>query len=194
MPLVLSTAPTGDPVSLADIKAHVREDTSDNDAWLTAAIKSAVAYLDGPKGILNQCIMPQQWQAFYDAFPAGSLLKINIGPVTALTKFEYQDASGTWTDVLGSTYISKFTDGDLQIALNSGASWPTPKNTVDCVRVTFTAGYANAASVPADLVMAIKMMVAHWFENRGVILDDRRVESLPFVVDALIAKHRRIAY
>jgi hypothetical protein len=55
------TAPTDQPVSLADMKAHLRTVHDDDDADISAKIAGAVASLDGWGGILGRCIMPQTW-------------------------------------------------------------------------------------------------------------------------------------
>lgn len=57
----LITPPVGPVVSLADLKAHLRVDHSDEDALITSLEAGAVAYLDGWGGILGRCIMAQTW-------------------------------------------------------------------------------------------------------------------------------------
>jgi len=196
MTFVLKTAPGSDPVTLADAKIHCREDSTDNDSMITGLIKAATEYLDGPKGVLNWCIIKQSWYAYFDAFPTGSVLRVDSWPMISVDAFEYLDNNNVWQPVPGASYAVDVAPGNAWLVLATGASWPTPQVTINSVRVTFTAGYDSGGSAPAptSLFLAIKMLVAHWYENRGVVLDDRRMENLPMVVDALVAKYRRVTF
>jgi len=57
------TLPTALPVTLDAIKRHLRIDLLDVDFddQLGELMASAVAYLDGPRGVLGRCIMAQTW-------------------------------------------------------------------------------------------------------------------------------------
>ena len=44
--------------------------------------------------------------------------------------------------------------------------------------------------MPADLQQAIRTLVAHWYENRGVIALGESVAVLPQQVAALLAPYR----
>jgi uncharacterized phiE125 gp8 family phage protein len=51
--------------------------------------------------------------------------------------------------------------------LKTGNEWPDYTEAGCGVKVTFIAGYGDAAtSIPDDIVLAVKMTVAHWMENR----------------------------
>ena len=59
--------------------------------------------------------------------------------------------------------------------------------------VVWVAGYGAAqANVPAAIRQAMLQLVSHWFEFRGVILADKRMEVIPMSVDALLAPFRRV--
>jgi hypothetical protein len=45
------------------------------------------------------------------------------------------------------------------------------------------------STVPAPIVLAIKQLAAHWFENREVVLVGDRMTALPMSVDELIAPY-----
>jgi hypothetical protein len=56
------TPPEGMVISLADLKARLRVSGDDNDAELAALHDEAVSHLEGWRGALGRCILPQQWQ------------------------------------------------------------------------------------------------------------------------------------
>ena len=57
----LVTAPAALPVTLSEMKAHLRVVHADDDADIAAKQAGAVAMLDGWGGLLGRCIMPQTW-------------------------------------------------------------------------------------------------------------------------------------
>ena len=44
--------------------------------------------------------------------------------------------------------------------------------------------------MPAPLRQAIKLLIAHWYENRGVFEVGHDVSEVPHTVSALIASYR----
>ena len=52
------------------------------------------------------------------------------------------------------------------------------------------AGYGAADDVPPRLLLAIRMLVAHWYENRGLIAIGGSVAMMPASVNAMIASHQ----
>lgn len=57
----LVTGPDETPVSLEEVKAHLRVLHNDEDADITSKLAGAVAALDAWGGLLGRCIMPQTW-------------------------------------------------------------------------------------------------------------------------------------
>ena len=72
----------------------------------------------------------------------------------------------------------------------SGAP-PAPGRSAAGIELDIEAGYGGApADVPGDLRQAIKSLVAHCYENRGVIAAGRSVDVLPGTVAATLAPYR----
>jgi hypothetical protein len=57
----LVTPPATLPVTLAQVKAHLRVVHNDDDADITSKIEGAVAVLDAHGGVLGRCIVSQVW-------------------------------------------------------------------------------------------------------------------------------------
>src|ERR1700709_132916 len=67
---------------------------------------------------------------------------------------------------------------------------PVPGRATAGIELDLQLGYgANAADVPDPLRHAVRMLVAHWYENRGLVAAGT-VAVLPAGVDALIAPYR----
>jgi uncharacterized phiE125 gp8 family phage protein len=105
-------------------------------------------------------------------------------PVTAVTAFTYTQEDGTsgttydadnYDVVLGSdAWQARImpADAGASSTRNTAGGWtmPTSLRSFDALRITYTVGY-GAGAVPEQITTAIKMMVAHMYENRGDCAD-----------------------
>ena len=147
---VLVTAPAEDPVTLEEVKAHLRVIERDengaalpneDDALITALIKAAVTHLDGWTGVLGRCLVDQTWRLVYDAFT--QCMRLPIGPVSAIVSVKWRNADGQLATVAaelgqeGTTRISALaTYGDLRAmpsTVDTTADEPTLPPIEECV-------------------------------------------------------------
>lgn len=189
MALKLKTAPALTPISVAEAKAHLRVSSTDEDALIEGLVNAAVAYLDGPSGILGRCLVSQTWELYYDAFPTGDL-RIPIGNLIAVETVEYVDPDlaifVTW-----SSANYEVDDKSLDGWVIPVDGWPDVLETSNAIRVTFRAGYGTAATdVPAAIRQAMLLLVGDWYTNRNAVSIGESVSELPFAVSALIAPFR----
>lgn len=148
-PPVLVTAPVLPVVTLADMRAHLRMTAADDDAQIVAIEKAAVAHLDGWRGVLGRCLMPQAWRQDFDGW--GRLL-IAMPDATAIT-VSYKDAAGDFQPfsggVEGLDYLGPFVE----------ANGPD----TDVVRVQYQ------CAMPAEQLegarMAVKLMAEHLYDG-----------------------------
>lgn len=190
MALKLKTPPAVDPVTLAEAKAYCRVDHADDDVLIASLIKAATAHCDGNRGVLGRAIINQEWELYYDAFPAEAL-KIPLGPLVAVTSVEYaHPATGVMTVWPSANYEVDLASWEGWIVPVD--QWPDTKDTINAVRITFTAGHGSTASAaPADIKQAILTLVAHWYAHREAINIGSITSEIPLMFDALIAAIRK---
>lgn len=192
----LVTPPVVTPVSAEEAKAHLRVSHSDEDAVIGAHLSAAVARLDGHAGILGRCMITQTWRQDYDCWPLKGLFRLPFCDVREITSLKYSDADDVEQTVDPGLYQLHQDGLSSFVWLRSAFTSPSLfDDRLDPVRITFKAGYGDAAeAVPADIRHAIKLMVGDLYENRedtvvGVGVD---VRPLPRGVDALLSPHRRV--
>jgi uncharacterized phiE125 gp8 family phage protein len=191
MTLKLKTAPATAPITLAEVKAHLRVDHTDDDTLIQALLDAAVSHLDGYTGILGRCMISQVWELYYDAFPSGDM-QIPLGNIISIDTVEYVDPTTeiytTWADT-NYEVDEKSVEGWI-VPIDT---WPTAMETTNAVRVTFTAGFgATATSVPAAIRAGMLLMIGNWYENREAVVIGQTVAELPFAARALIDPFRRV--
>jgi len=181
------TAAAGDPITLAEAKAHLRVDASDEDDLIARLIGAAVAKVEGPKG-LGVAVMERQWALSLHAFPRSIMLP--LGPVTAVNAIAYLDVSGAQQTLASGDYHVDLDGEPAEIEPAFGKSWPATRNRRGAVTVTFTAGFPDAASVPDDLKTALLMTVAHLYENREIVNVGGSVTEIPDTAKAILERYR----
>lgn len=182
MSLFLTTPPAVLPVSLAEVKAHLRVDTDADDTLILTYVASAVQHITDTTG---RQLITAGYTEILDGFPPG-LIRLPVGPVQAVTEIRYFDGT-EWGALDPSRY--RLMAGQV---LPTGAGWPCVQG-VATVAVGFTAGYgATPDAVPVPLLHAILLLVGYWYEERSPVNVGNIVNEMPFSVAALLAPYRRV--
>ena len=176
-------------VTLVDMKAFLRVDDDEEDDLISALAVAATAYVETAT---NRALLQQEYQLFLDQFPCGGYFYLPNPPLSSVTSITYRDYNDATQTMSSNDYgVDQGSGTDSRVYLKSGAAWPSDVvNELDAVKVTYVAGYGVASTVPGGLKVAVKQLVAHWFENReGVVLGVTPSE-VPFAVQALINQNK----
>ena len=195
--LRLVTDATSEPLTLSDAKAFCRVDISTDDALVTGLITSARRRIEKDTGL---ALMTQSWVAVYDRWPdqaapglsgpwwdgvrqgplsslsAAGVIQVPKRPFQAVTSIKVRDAYGNFTTADASIYFTEVSDYRGRIIRVMGQVWPivvmAPSSAIE---IAFTAGFDAApyAGVPDDLVVAVKSLVKHWYDNRDMLVDGK---------------------
>ncbi|MBB5755282.1 head-tail connector protein [Prosthecomicrobium pneumaticum] len=180
MTVALIEAPAIEPVSVAEAKAHLRLDGSEEDGLVAAAIAAARIHVEAVTG---RALIAQDWRLHLDRWPAGRRIGLPVAPLIAVAAITTYDAAG----------MPHGLDAALWRAEPAGArvlllERPAPGLAWNGIEIDFTAGYGSTADdVPAPLRQAILILVAQWHAHRGAIEPGA---APPAAVEALLAPYR----
>lgn len=190
------------PLTLDEVKSHLRVESSDSDEDIESLMSAALQDVDGESG-LGIALLEQQWRmnlqgGFYDPCPPKSRypgeIVIPLPPLQEIDSVKYIDTNGALQTLDTSTYrvIDRGQDPS-SITPVYGTCWPSTRFDPESVQITFTAGYADADSVPAKIKSAMKLMIGHLFSHREAVTDGRVNQpfEMPMGVDALLSRYRR---
>lgn len=187
MAVQLVTAPTAEPLTLTETKAHLRADFDDDDALIAALI---VAAREVAETETRRALMTQTWKLVLDAFPTNSRssltwqtdldqFKLPFPPLQSVTSIAYTDLNATPGTVSSSVYQVDTASEPGRIALNSGQTWPQVSlATIAGVTVTFVAGYPSAALVPQSIKQGMLLVIGAYYENREDLVVDKQIKSV----------------
>jgi len=187
MGLKLITAAGAEPITLAQLKAQCRVDTTDDDAVLTLAIAAARAKAENYTGT---AIVTQTWEQTLDAFPTAEI-ELLKPPVTAITSVNYIDVNGVSQTLSSANYrLDDSTyPGWLLPAYN--ATWPETRDQANAVTIRFVTGYANEAAVPGDMKAWILLTAAFIYAQREAMVLGGKIAEIPNRwVDSLLDPYR----
>lgn len=185
---VRTVAPTELPVTLDEAKQWARIDHSDHDDMVNALISAAVGHTDGHTGVLGRCLVTQTWRQDFACWQGSLQLPF---PDVASVVVKYYDASNALQTVSSSLYSLLADERGSYVWFNDDFTAPTVSDDrMDAVQVTLVAGYGAASAVPEAIKAAIKMLVAHWYDN--VAASEANMNEIPFGVSAILAPYRRV--
>lgn len=182
----LITAPTELAITQAEAKAQLNIETAftDDDTLITACINAAALYIEKK---IQGPLMVQVWELqLYDFIDC---IKLHKNPVSAITSVKYYDIANADQDVNSSDYQQDLSSVPARIIFNSTYSYPSVYDRFDAVRVRFTAGYATAASVPADVKQVVKLLVTHFYEQRSPEITGGTVSKFDLTIEKLLHGH-----
>jgi uncharacterized phiE125 gp8 family phage protein len=189
MGLTLITAPTAEPVSLAEAKLHCKVDGADDDALITALIIAARRMAEQQTG---RALVTQTWKLTFAAFPAAAIA-LPLPPLQSVASIKYYDAVGVLQTLDASAYTVHASGLVGLVVAAYGTSWPAARATLDAVEITFTAGFGNAAAVPQEIKQWMLLQIGTWYASRESAGAGNAASEVPFV-GALLDPYRILRF
>ncbi len=198
--LTRQTAPAVEPVTLAEAKAHLRVDTSDDDNYIGTLITAAREWCEQ---YLDRTLVHTQWVMRFDKFPDSGIEPVELprppmvmsGTATAVTVTFTQEAGPTSTYSTAEYRVDRNATPGAILPIY-GSTWTPHRQDDNAISVTWWAGYgASGSSVPAAIRHAILMLVGHWYESRQAVIATGAVpQEVPYGVQSLLDSQRWGAY
>jgi uncharacterized phiE125 gp8 family phage protein len=161
MSLQLITPPAAEPVTLADAKAHLKIETTDEDALITTLMTAARARAEWHTG---RAFITQSWILRLDAWPQDGIAEIPLPPLQAVTEVAVISPYDIRTVLNPLVYRVDTASGPGRVIF---AAAPPSLRNKDCVEIAFTAGYGAASAVPAAVREAILEVITDLYTHRG---------------------------
>jgi uncharacterized phiE125 gp8 family phage protein len=178
----LITPPGAETLSLAELKAHLRIDGSEEDDLLADLIRVARDHLERTAGL---ALIQQGWRLYLDCWPENGVVDIARGPVIAVDAVRAYDELGDESEIALTGHVL---DGVRRPARLWLRTRPEPRQAVNGVEIDFTAGFGEAGEdVPATLRRAMLIHAAHMYEFRGAVPVAMQPAGVPDGYDRLVA-------
>ncbi|MBA7465170.1 hypothetical protein ES707_00332 [subsurface metagenome] len=188
MRLKLKTVPAVEPITLDEAKLHLKVDTADDNALISALITTARQLAERET---KRAFITQTWEMFLDYAPPE--IEVPKPPLQATgLSIKVIDEAGSEAIVDPTTYdIDDSENSPGRVKLRSGCTWPSHRGFASFI-IEFKAGYGDAATdVPEALQQALFVLIGHMYENRGGegavkarvhALDEAKILLAPFKI------------
>lgn len=170
-----------EPITLAQLKLHMRIDSSAEDALLTASIIAAREYCES---MTQRALVTSTWRALMDRFPAGrEPIILQHGSVSAISSLKYIDAKRDTITWASTNYALDDKITPCRIRLDkANDSWPTTDDTEAAVEVNYTV----TPTVPTQVTQAMLLLCGHWYENRETVVVGATSTKIEMATKALL--------
>ena len=187
MPLVLTSGPAAEPVTVGEAKAHLRVDGTGEDALIASLILTSRLHIETALGI---ALITQSWRLELDSWPMARPVLLPMRPLQAVGAVRVRGIDGSPTLVASDNYLVD-TVGTPPRLLPVNAGWPAPGRRIGGIEIDLTAGYGAAATdVPAPIRQALLLLVAHWYEHRDPIEIGAPETRIPGIISDLLEPYR----
>ena len=193
--------PTAEPLTLTEVKLHLRIDGTDEDDWIEPQITAA---RQACENFCNRFIAEQTVETRVDGWPCICLGRGYVNSQLALPGsdparsviIKYIDVEGVEQTLVDTVYaVNQFrAPSDLSLAYNQ--TWPAARNEPGAVRVTYVAGYTTPGDspqtypLPAAIRSAMLLLIGNMYENREANVVGAAVAELPLGVQHLLQPYR----
>jgi uncharacterized phiE125 gp8 family phage protein len=187
MPSILLSGPAAEPITLVDAKQFLRVEHDDDDDVIAALIAGARIHVEAST---RRALVTQGWRLTRDVWPDCAFLAVLPVPLVSLDAARVYRHDGSTlaidTDVFGLDKVS----APARLIFARGAV-QAPERAASGIEIDITCGYGEPEDVPEPLRQAVRLLVAHWYENRSLVGGE--VAVLPQTVAALIAPYRVVS-
>jgi uncharacterized phiE125 gp8 family phage protein len=185
---------SAEPVTLAEARLQCKVDAIDtstsppshpDDALIQVLISGAREAVENfTNTILTDAVYDYRCASF------GGCIMLPRGPVDTVDFVKYLDESEQLQTLSTAAYYLDDNPWAPLIGLKKDQTWPAIYSRADAVRVQFSGGFVSPNNVPKALVLAMKLLIGHWYRNR----EDSSVvqmHEIPMGAKVLMMPHRR---
>lgn len=201
--VTIKTLPTAEPVSLAEVKDHLRITRNDQDDFLTNLISRARQHLEQ---LLNRTIPVTTYEMRLDRFPGTHGLHDWRDPTTDIRRrdaiiplfppllsatISYRDVDDVPTVLAASEFTVDIFSEPGAIVPEFAKDWPTTRGHINDITVTYTAGYDETTHfLSQSITHSLLMLISHWHEHREAAIEAPVPRAMAFAMDSLVSQNR----
>tara|TARA_R110002012_G_scaffold120651_1_gene270054 strand:+ start:11332 stop:11934 length:603 start_codon:yes stop_codon:yes gene_type:complete len=173
-----------EPVTTAEAKLYARVDIADDDTLIASLVTAARVMAES---ICRRDFIDRTYTWYMDDWPYSYTFNLPRNPVTLINNVKYYDTDAVLQTLASSVYTFDQYSIPQKLWLAPDQTWPNLDNDI---RHKVQVNFSTVVSVPETVNTAIKMLVAHWYENREAVVIGSGTNPLPLAVESLLWSER----
>lgn len=187
MPLAIISQPISKPVTLVQIKRHLRLDHDEDDDYINELTDAATSHVEAVTG---QFLITRIVRQYIDTMPASRSIPLEAWPVKSIQELRGYDFDGNTNTLLNANYRLDNRIDPPSLILNTNINFNAFCNGIE---VDMEVGYGETGvDVPSNITRAILVLIAHWYEFRGTLPAGDETALIPNGLDALLGPVKRV--
>jgi uncharacterized phiE125 gp8 family phage protein len=180
-----SVAPTVEPLTAAEAKEYLRVDDDGDDTLIGECIEAARVWIENQT---RRQLCTATWIQYWDEFPDCNScpIRLNKSPVQSITSIQYTDTNGDLQTWDSGDYQTDLVSSPARILPAFGETYPATRDQMKSVKITYVAGYGNAAAVPLCVKQAMRWLVGHMYDQRAPVIVGSISKSLELTVQSAL--------
>ena len=163
----LVTAPASLPLTVNEVKEHLRITNTGEDNYINNLIKTATK---STEKYLNRALLTQTYDLYLDRWE--NVIQLPFPPLVSVTSVTYNVNQTLATSLY--KVVNSAEPGYIQRAYDT--SYPTLDNIPDAIVIRYICGYGeDAEDIPEDIRHALLLQVGDMYAHRETMLSDTRV-------------------
>lgn len=194
----ITTAPTSEPITLAQASDHLRVDSTEDQSYISDLISVAREYFDAVTGrssaVTTYVLTAETWEDLFSPMRRNNdtyglsayAIPLYRTPLLTVDSVKYYAPDATSLTTMSASLYRVITGAEPGM-LQLKDSPPSIDDRIDAIQITFTAG---ADTAPAMSKHAIRMLVANFYEQRAPIIIGNIVNEIPYTLKSIIENQK----
>jgi uncharacterized phiE125 gp8 family phage protein len=179
-----------EPILLGEAKSQCRVTGDDEDGLIAGYILAARMHVENStrRRLITQVLnytIDYRWPLSRCGLPR---LALPVAPVSSVTSITYVDANGATQTLAVDQYTTALDRDDAVIEPAHNVTWPDVRCQLGAITVLFVAG-SSLGDVPHPLKQAMRLLIAHAYDNREAITAGQ-FNEVPMGVEAYLSPYR----
>lgn len=174
------TAAASMPVTIDQVKLHLRVDDSIEDSLLTDLIEAATEHIEE---YLQRSLITKTVEAYFSGFQ--NYMELPLPNLQVVNSVKYHDSNGDLQTLNPVNYVVNDLEEPANIYKECSVSWPSTKESHKAVIVNYDCGYGDESKVPKKIKQAILLVVGYLYKNR-----EDHAGKLPVQAENLVDSYR----
>jgi len=186
----ITTQPAEEPITLDEAKEQLHILHDDEDGFIHSLMIAARIHCEQ---VARRSFVTRTYTAMLDCWPYMTRFEVPYPPLLGVTSIKYTDNAGNQATYAASNYLVDTHSQPGRIVIKASASYPSVTlQEVNAVEIAYTAGYGESLHVPATYKAAVKLMLAHLYENREAVTVAQGISVMttPLGLDTLLLTDR----
>lgn len=187
MTLTTLSPPHGLPVTMTQIKEHLRIDHDNDDDYLSELAQAATTYVEA---YLSQNLINRTVRQYEDGFSDTRSVRLMALPFREVVSVTVYDENGMPQELNSEAYTVRRNAHINEVIFAKSVEFSATQNGIE---IDYISGFGESGpDVPSNIIRALLVLIAHWYEFRGMVSAGDETAIIPKGIQTLLAPMRQV--